>query len=169
MEPEERPSKTQRKKAMHELQSLGERLVALNPAQLAAVELPEELRDAVREAAHVKSHEGRRRHMQYIGRLMREVDPEPIRQALAAWNQRSRQEAAREHEIDRWRERLLADETALAEFASLHPEAEVQRLKSLIHNARDERDAGRPPKSYRELYRALRACMPASAPQTEKQ
>ncbi len=84
MEPEERPSKTQRKKAMHELQSLGERLVALNAEQLARVELPELLREAVQEAARVKGHESRRRQMQYIGRLMRSVDPEPLERALAA-------------------------------------------------------------------------------------
>jgi len=164
MEPEEHPSKTQRKKAMHELQSLGEQLVALNAEQLASVDLPEELRDAVREAWRVKSHEGRRRQLQYIGRLMREVDPAPIRERIAAWEGRSRQHTAREHAIARWRERLLEDESALAEFARLHPCADLQHLRTLVRNASTERDAGRPPKSYRELFRALRQSMSAADP-----
>jgi ribosome-associated protein len=159
MEPDQRPSKTQRKKAMQELQSLGERLVALNSEQLASVELPEELREAVREASRVKTHEARRRQMQYIGRLMREVDPTPIREKISVWDGRSREHTAREHEIERWRGRLLEDEGAIAQFAALHPGADLQHLRSLVRNARAERDAGRPPKSSRELFRALRQSM----------
>ena len=165
MEPEERPSKTQRKKAMHELQSLGERLVALNAEQLARVELPELLREAVQEAARVKGHESRRRQMQYIGRLMREVDPEPIRETLAAWEGRSRVHAAREHDIGRWRERLLEDQAAISEFARLSPGADLQHLRTLVRQALAEREAGRAPKSYRELFRALRESIPPTEPQ----
>jgi ribosome-associated protein len=107
---DQRPSKTQRKKAMHELQSLGERLVELKEDRLAAIELPEELREAVREARRVRSHEGRRRQMQYIGKLMRGIDPEPIREQFAAWDGQSRAHIALEHEITAWRERLMEDE-----------------------------------------------------------
>ena len=156
MEQGERPSKTQRKKDMHELQSLGERLVALNAEQLAQVVLPEGLRDAVREAAHIKTHEARRRHMQYIGRLMRDVDPEPIRESLATWDGRSRQHAAREHEAARWRERLLEDDAAIGELAAAHPRIDLQRLRTLVKSARADRDANRPPRNYRELFRAIR-------------
>ena len=159
MEHEERPSKTQRKKAMHELQSLGERLVGLNAEQLASVDLPEPLREAVREASRVRSHEARRRQLQYIGRLMREIDAEPIREKLAAWEGRSREHTAREHEIERWRDRLLDEEEAIAEFASLHPAADLQQIRALIRNARAERDAGRSPKSFRELFRVLRQAL----------
>jgi ribosome-associated protein len=157
---EQRPSKTQRKKAMHELQSLGERLVGLNAEQLARVELPELLREAVQEAARIKGHEARRRQMQYIGRLMREVDPEPIRETLSAWEGRSRAHAAHEHDIGRWRDRLLEDAEAFAEFARLFPRADLQHLRTLVRQALAEREAGRPPKSYRELFRALRDSMP---------
>jgi ribosome-associated protein len=153
---QERPSKTQLKKQMHELQALGERLVTLNADQLDAVALPEDLRAAVDEARRVPGRESRRRHMQYIGRLMREVDPEPIREKLAIWDGLSRGHAAKLHDIERWRDRLLDDDAALGEFMREHPGADSQPLRTLIRNARGERDAARPPKSYRELYRLLR-------------
>ena len=169
MDYEERPSKTQRKQAMHDLQSLGERLVGLNATQLQQVDLPEALLEAVQETARIKSHEGRRRHMQYIGKLMREVDPEPIREKLAAWDGTSREHTAREHEIERWRHRLLEEEEALGQFAALHPQADLQRIRVLTRNTRAERDAGRAPKSYRELYRALRDIIVRQVPAPQKQ
>src|SRR3954469_16277294 len=134
----EKPSKSQRKRDMHELQALGARLVELNSSQLASVEMPEDLRDAVREAMRTKSHEGRRRQIQYIGRLMREVDAAPIRERLAAWDGTSRAHVAREHEIERWRDRLIEDEAAITELASLHPGIDVQHLRTLARNARAE-------------------------------
>ena len=157
---QERPSKTQRKKEMHELQALGERLVALNAEQLEAVQLPEDLHAAVAEAARLSGkharHEARRRQMQYIGRLMREVDPAPIRDKLAAWDGVSKEHSAKLHLIERWRDHLLEDEAALEEFMREHPGADSQRLRSLIRGAAAERDAARPPKAFRELFRLLR-------------
>lgn len=153
---EGRPSKSERKRQMHELQSLGERLVELNAAQLASVELPEDLREAVVEAQRIRAHEGKRRQLQYIGRLMREVDPEPIRSRLAAWQGQSRERAALEHEIGAWRERLMEDESAFAELSSRHPSVDLDRLRSLVRDARADRAAGRPPRHYRELFRELR-------------
>ncbi len=153
---QERPSKTQRKRQMHELQTLGERLVALNGQQLDAIGLPEDLHAAVAEASRITRHEARRRHMQYIGRLMREVDPEPIREKLAVWDGVSREQGAKLHLAERWRERLLEDEAALAEFLREHPDADSQRLRSVVRAAVAERDAARAPKSYRELFRLLR-------------
>lgn len=153
---DERPSKTQRKRQMHELQALGERLVALNGQQLDAIGLPEDLRAAVGEASRITRHEARRRHMQYIGRLMREVDPEPIREKLAVWDGVSREHGAKLRLAERWRERLLEDEAALAEFVREHPDADSQRLRSLVRAAVAERDAERAPRSYRELFRLLR-------------
>jgi ribosome-associated protein len=164
---DDKPSKSQRKRDMHELQSLGEQLVELNAAQLASVEMPDDLREAVQEAIRIKSHEGRRRQMQYIGRLMRGVDPAPIRERLAAWNGTSRAQVALEHEIARWRDRLIEDETAITELASSRPGIDVHHLRTLARNARAERDSGRPPKSYRELFRALRLSFEAPAPRGE--
>jgi ribosome-associated protein len=164
--PQEKPSKTQRKKAMHELQSLGERLVELNAEQLAQVVMPDDLRAAVVEAGRIKSHEGRRRQLQYIGRLMRDVDPEPIRERLSQWEGRSREHAAREREVVKWRERLLEDEAALAELATVRPGLDLQHLRSLVRSVRADQDAGRTPKHYRELFRALREVLhPAQFPE----
>lgn len=153
---QERPSKTQRKKQMHELQVLGERLLGLNAGQLDSIGLPDELRAAVAEAQGMPPRESRRRQLQYIGRLMRNLDPEPIREKIAAWDGQSREHAARLHGIERWRERLLDDEAALGEFLHERPGADSQRLRTLIRNARAERDAARAPKSRRELFRLLR-------------
>lgn len=153
---EERPSKTQRKKAMHELQSLGERLVALSAHQLEEMALPETLADAVREFVRIKSREGKRRQLQYIGRVMRDMDPEPIREKIAAWDGLSSAHIAHERGIAQWRERLMDSDGALTEFTALHPGPDTQRLRQLVRNARSERDAGRAPHSFRELYRAIR-------------
>jgi ribosome-associated protein len=161
---EEKPSKTQRKRAMHELQALGERLVGLNPEQLAAVALPEGLHDAVEQAQHITKHEARRRQMQYIGRLMRDVDPEPIREKLRAWDGISTEETARVHRIERWREELLEDDGAFGALARAHPGIDTQRVRALVRNAREERGAGRPPRAYRELFRMLRDIIPDSQP-----
>ena len=156
MQEQERPSKTRRKRDMHELQALGERLVELNAEQLASIALPENLRDAVDAARRITRHEARRRQLQYIGRLMRSVDPEPIREKLKIWHGLSAAHAARLHRVERWRDRLMDEEPALDEFARTHVGADMQRLRTLVRNARDERSAGRPPRSYRELFRLLR-------------
>ena len=156
MQDQERPSKTRRKREMHELQALGERLVELNPEQLEAVALPETLRRAVRDAGRITRHEARRRQLQFIGRLMRDVDPEPIREKLKVWDGMSAGHTARLHLIERWRERLLEEEIALGELAKIRAGIDARHLRSLIRNAREERDAGRPPHHYRELFRVLR-------------
>ena len=152
----ERPSKTQVKQQMHALQALGEHLVTLNPDQLRAAGLPEDLHQAVLDAQRIPGRESRRRQMQYIGRLMREVDPEPIREKIAAWDGLSREHAAKLHGIERWRERLLDDEAAIEELLRERPGADARRLRSLIRNARAGRDASWQSRSYSELFRLLR-------------
>ncbi|HTT10527.1 MAG TPA: ribosome biogenesis factor YjgA [Burkholderiaceae bacterium] len=149
------PSKTKRKQAMAALQQLGEDLLRLNAAQLARIDLPEPLRDALLEAHRVTAHEGRRRQLQYIGRLMRRVDPEPIRGALAAASGASRAAVALMHRCERLRDRLLEDDQALTEFLSEHPQADAQPLRALIRAARREVAAGVAPKHMRQLYRWL--------------
>jgi len=159
MTEDDRPSKTQRKKEMHELQALGERLVALNASQMDEVALPSQLRAAVDDAKRFTRHEARRRQMQYIGRLMRAVDPEPIREKLKIWDGLSHEHTARHHRVERWRERLMADDGALGDLAAEHPGLDTQRLRSLVRSARDELAAGRPPRSHRELFRLLRGIL----------
>jgi len=154
---EEKPSKTQRKREMHELQELGVRLVGLNAEQLAAIGLPDDLREAVEFAQRTTKHEARRRQMQYIGRLMRSVDPAPIREKLKIWDGVSAEHTAQQHRVERWRDRLLEDETAVDELVRAHPGIDVRHLRALARKARSERDSGSPPRAYRELFRALRA------------
>jgi ribosome-associated protein len=157
------PSKTQRKQEMHALQALGQRLVALNAAQLAAVELPERLREAIAEAQRIRSREGHRRQLQYIGRLMREVDPAPIRAQLEVWDGRSRAATAAQHRAERWRERLLGDDAALTEFARAHPRTDLQQLRACVREARKERLAGGDLRHFRALFRLIRAAAASDA------
>jgi ribosome-associated protein len=150
-----RPSKTQRKQAMTALQQLGEELLRLNATQLARIDLPETLLEALREANRITGHEGRRRQIQYIGRLMRQVDPEPIRRALGDVTGESRSAVSHMHRCERLRDRLLEDDAALTEFLAAHPHADAQPLRALIRAARREHAAQAAPKHARELYRWL--------------
>lgn len=154
------PSKTRRKKDMLALQDLGEELTHLNAGQLDSLRLPEALLQAVKEAQRVTSFSARRRQLQYVGRLMREVDPAPIREKLAAWRGASRAHTAWLHKIELWRERLLGEEQALEELKQSAPHAELQRLRTLIRNAHKETLENRPPRSFRALFQALREIFP---------
>ena len=161
---EERPSKSQLKREMEALQALGQRLVEINDEQLASVELPERLREAVLEARRIRSREGRRRQLQYIGKLMREVDPAPIRARFDAWDGQSTAATAAHHHAERWRERLLDAEDALTEFARECPAADLQQLRACVREARKDRLAGRATRHYRDLFRLVRAALEARSP-----
>lgn len=152
---DELPSKTQRKKEMHDLQALGAELVELTDDQLASIELPENLLDAVNQARRVTKFEARRRQLQYIGKLMRHVDPAPIRNRISAWKAVSATHTARLHAIERWRTRLLEDDAAMTELLNEYPDADAARLRLLVRNAARERAGGQAPKSYRALFRLL--------------
>jgi ribosome-associated protein len=149
-------SKTRRKKAMHDLQSLGEALVDLDRKRLAELDLPERLVDAVAAARGITKHEARRRQLQYIGKLMRDVDPAPIADALERMAEGPRAEKAHFAELERWRDRLLADDAALDDFVARHPGADRARLATLVRDARAERAGGATPKQFRELFRVLK-------------
>ena len=148
-------SKTQRKKAVHLLQALGEALVELNDDQLAAIELPEALREAVMAARRITKFEAKRRQLQYIGKLMRRVEVEPIRAALDAMLAGSRRQIAAHKRIEAWRERLLAGPGALDELLAEYPGADVQQLRTLASGALRERAAHAPPRNYRALFQLL--------------
>ncbi len=149
-------SKTRRKAQMHALQKLGVELVELSKERLATMGLPETLVEAIRDAQRITAHEGRRRQMQYIGRLMRDIDPSPIQERLDAWRGQSKAEIARQHGMERLRDKLVAEDAALTEFAQAHPGIDIQALRNLIRNARKEAAEGRPPKSYREIFKVIR-------------
>jgi ribosome-associated protein len=153
---EEIVSRSQKKRAVEELQKLGAALVDLAPAQLNEMDIPGELLAAVREAQRITSHEARRRQMQYIGKIMRKVDPEPVRAALAGIVGQSVAARVRHKRLEEWRSRLIDDDAALTVFASEHPGADLQALRSLIRNARKEIAETKPPRAQRELFRVLR-------------
>jgi ribosome-associated protein len=158
-------SKTRRKSEMHDLQSLGETLVRLSAPRLSELGLPERLADAIEQARAISKHEARRRQMQYIGRLMRDVDPEPIRARLAQWGTAPAAEKARLASVERWRERLLADSAALDQLCAAAPHADRARLSALVARVQGERARAAPPHAYRELFRVLNTLLsPVRAP-----
>jgi ribosome-associated protein len=160
-----RPSKSQRKREMTALQDLGAELVELNDNQLAAVDLPENLHDAIVEAKRCRTHEARRRQLQYIGKLMRHIDPAPIRARIEAFKAVGRAHTMRLHQAERWRDRLLDEPEALGEFIATHPGADAQRLRTLVRNAQHERATGQPPRNYRALFRLIRELLDEASAQ----
>jgi ribosome-associated protein len=151
------PSKSQRKRDALALQALGEELIGLSPSQLEGVPLPDAVRDAVL-GGRALARGAYRRQVRYLGRLLRETDVAPIIQALAAYRSASHADKARLKRIERWRERLMEEgDAAVAALLDTHPGADAQQLRQLLRNARKEQAAGRPPRSYRQLYRFLKA------------
>ena len=154
-----RPSKTRRKKDSHDLQDLGEALVAMPDGRLVDLPMDESLLDAIRQYRVTRTHEGRRRQMQYIGKLMRRNDPEPLREAVAAMELGQAKDALALHDAERWRNELIASDSALDGWLAEHPQADVQQLRSLIRAARKDASAApeqRSGKAFRELFRFLR-------------
>jgi ribosome-associated protein len=149
-------SRTKKKQQVEELQKLGASLIELPAVQLDALALPAVLLAAVLEAQRITSHGAKRRQVQFIGKLMRKIDPEPVRTALAAIAGKSGAARARQKRLEQWRERLIADDAALTVFAGEHAGADLQALRTLIRNARKEIAEHKPPRAQRELFRVLR-------------
>lgn len=150
-------SKSQRKREMHALQSLGEELVNLSKDQFEKITLTEELHDAVIEARNISQHGARKRQLQYIGKLMRSIDPEPIQQQLDTIKGQSTQAVQALHTIERWRDQLLeSGDQALEKLLEQYPQTDRQYIRQLLRNARNEIKANKPPKSTRALFRYLR-------------
>ncbi len=154
------PSKTKIKKQMHDLQDIGKTLTALPNDKLRELNLEENLLEAILEYKRISKFGAQKRQLQYIGRLMRDVEPAPILAKLDAWNGVSRQHTAWLHQVEHWRDRLLGQPDALTELLAAHPHADAQHLRTLIRNAQKEREAGKPPKSYREIFQVLREIIP---------
>ncbi|HPI59594.1 ribosome biogenesis factor YjgA, partial [Zoogloea sp.] len=122
------PSKSALKRESTALQDLGRELAELGKERLAKVPIDEDLRDAVKDYQRFTSHEARRRQLQFIGKLMRNVDPEPIRAALDAFKGVSATETAKMHRLEGLRTRLLEDEKTLHDIAETYPGADLQQL-----------------------------------------
>lgn len=154
-----RPSKTQLKQQSHELQALGLALAELSDGQLASVEMPDALREALLEFRRTRSHEGRRRQLQFVGKQMRAVDAEPLREAVAAFKLGSARDTLALHEAERWRDELIADESASTRWAERFPRSDLQQLRSLVRAARRDATASveqRHGRGYRELFQFIK-------------
>jgi len=149
-------SKSQRKRESTALQDLGKELFELSRDQLKKMDLPEALLGALLEAKRLTSHGAMRRQMQFIGKVMRDIEIEPINQQLAVIRGESNIAKAAFHALENWRARLIADDAALNEWLALHPATDVQQFRQLIRNARKEAAEQKPPKSSRALFKILR-------------
>ncbi len=152
------PSKTALKRQMTALQKLGETLVELSDKELARMPIEDDrVREVIHEARGIRSHSARRRHLQYLGKLMRGIDPIPIEQALEALHQRRRGNAEAFHRLEQWRERLLQEgDPAVQALLDAFPGGDRQLLRQLIRQHRREAEAGKPPAASRKLFRYLR-------------
>ncbi|MFJ3045252.1 ribosome biogenesis factor YjgA [Herbaspirillum chlorophenolicum] len=162
----DRPSKSQLKREMEALQKLGEALVAEPRDRVKRVPMPEDVRDAILECQQIKDHEGRRRQMQYVGKKMRTLEEDElaiIQKTIDSWRGASKAETAAMHALERRREKLLADDSALTDLLTQHPEVDVQHMRTLIRNARKEQAENKPPKAYREIFQILKQLQIAAA------
>ncbi|WP_416140169.1 ribosome biogenesis factor YjgA [Halomonas sp. HK25] len=154
---DERPSKSQLKREMHALQALGEAIIAMTPAERARFPLSDDMLAAVEETSRVRSHEGRRRHMQYVGKVMRREDLEAIKAVYDEIEQEKLRRDHAFHRLESWRDRLLDEGDAAVEaFIADYPEVDRQALRQLIRNAQREREKDKPPASARKLFKLIR-------------
>ena len=155
--PDEPPSKSQRKRECDGLQKTGERLLALKPDELALIDLPADLADALQQAQRIKSHGALKRQRQYLGKLMRAVDSESIEKQLDAVVHRNDINTARFRKIEKWRDRLLEhDGTVLDEIIAAHADIDRQHIHSLVRQADRETKQNKPPAAARKLFSYLR-------------
>jgi ribosome-associated protein len=160
------PSKTQLKAEADEKQALGEALLTLRADLIARLDLPNKLLDALKEAKRITHFEGRRRQMQFIGKLMRPLDMEPIRAAIDEQANGSADLTLALHLAEQWRDKLIASDEVLAQWMTDYPETDSQQLRALIRQARKDiakpetpGEAPRHGKSYREIFQLVRQAM----------
>lgn len=165
---DERPSKSQRKRDAHALQALGAQLTTLRDDVLVRLPIGEALIEAVRMAREIRSHEGRRRQVQLIGKLMRDADGDAIRAALNDEGRDHRADVAVLHAAERWRERILADDRVLANWCAEFPDTR-EAIEPLVPRARAELAGEGPGRAYRDLFRKLRAALEGVAERSKPQ
>ena len=160
------PSKTQLKAEADEKQALGEALLTLRADLMARLDLPEKLLDAITQAKRITNFEGRRRQMQFIGKLMRPLDADPIRAAIDEQANGSAELTLALHLAEQWRDRLIASEDALGAWLAEFPATDSQQLRALIRQARKDitkpeipGQAPRHGKAYREIFQVVRQAM----------
>ncbi len=150
-------SKSQRKRDMDALKRLGEELLDFDSAALGRLDLPENLLEAIETAKKIHAHGGRKRQLQYIGKLMRSVDPEPVRAAVEARRHNQATNTREFHLLEELREALITEgDSALATLLEHFPTADRQHIRKLARQARKEREMNQPPRAARRLFRDLR-------------
>lgn len=154
-------SKSQKKREVEALQELGEALVKLSTEQLARFQLEDHLLEAIIEAKHISSNGAKRRQLQYIGKLMRSIDPIPIQAELNLIYQKGRSDTAHFHQVEQWRDRLIqSGDAAINEFIEICPNADRQHLRQLVRSAQQEVKNQQSPRHARLLFRYLNEIMP---------
>ena len=160
------PSKTQLKAEAGEKQALGEALLTLRADLMARLDLPEKLLDALAQARRITNFEGRRRQMQFIGKLMRPLDAEPIRAAIDEQANGSADLTLALHLAEQWRDKLIASDETLGDWLNDYPATDSQQLRALIRQARKDiakpetpGEAPRHGKSYREIFQLVKQAM----------
>lgn len=159
-------SKSQRKRDMTRLQRLGEELVGLPAGELARMGLPEDLLEAVLHCKGLSKHEAVRRQMQYIGKVMRHVDPAPIVEHLDRLKAPTKRQTALFHLAERWRDEIVAGDEAMDRFAAQFPDIDRAKLRTLAEDARHERAAAKSPKAFRQLFHYLNDTIQKQPPTT---
>ncbi len=156
-EDDSKKSKSQLKREMTALQELGEALTKLTDRDLRRVPLDDDLKEQILKARSIHQREGRRRQLQYIGKLMRTIDCTPIETALQRMAAGNRAEARQFHALEDLRDQLVANAGgALEKVLGAYPQVDRQHLRQLMRNAQREQAAGKPPASARKLFRYLR-------------
>lgn len=149
-------SKSEIKRDAEDLKQLGEKLVNLTKANLTKVPLDDSLKDAIGLAQRLQK-EARRRQLQYIGKLLRSIDAEPIREALEKIENKHNQQQAMLHKLEILRDELVVKgDAALTDLLNEHPSADRQQLRNLIRAAQKEKEQNKPSKAYREIYQILK-------------
>lgn len=149
-------SKTEMKRDMLELQELGEELVELKPAVLEQFPLEDILREAIADAQRFKG-EAKRRQLQYLGKVMRQIDPEPIKTALDKFKNKHSQATKALHKLEDLREKLIDEgDPAINELIEKYPDADRQRFRHLVRQAKKEKQLNKPPKASREIFQYLK-------------
>ena len=152
-----RPSRSQKRKVAEEVQKLGERLLELTEERIKELELPEDLEEAVLFAKTIDSRAALKRQKQFIGKLMRKIDPEPIEAFFKKIDDRQKAVARSFHRLEKWRDRLVAgDEKIVGEILGKYPDCDGELLRSLSKQAQREKEAGKTPRAARKLFKFLR-------------
>lgn len=153
---EEYKSKTQLKREVEALQKVGAKLIGQKPEVLAKLPLSDELRAAINESSRIKQNEAKRRHLQYIGKLMRDADVDQIQQLIDRQEAGTKAHTQYFHKLETWRDQLIKDDNKIQAFCADYPGADRQHLRQLTRNARKEADQGKPAASSRKLFKYIR-------------